>query len=69
MLTPPDGSQSGARFTNYRMIYMRVCGIRAAIRHAVIASGLTAATLTVGALPADAATTGWRFFAPVPAGL
>src|SRR5262249_58436863 len=49
------------------MIYMRVCGIRAAIRHAMIASGLTAATLTAGALPADAATTGWRFFARVPA--
>jgi hypothetical protein len=39
----------------------------AALRRAMIASGIAAVTLTAGLLPADAATTGWRIFAHVPA--
>jgi len=41
--------------------------LAAALRRAMIASGVTAAALTAGVLPADAATTGWRIFAHVPA--
>src|SRR5215467_169294 len=41
--------------------------LAAALRRVMIASGVTVATLTAGALPADAATTGWRIFGPVPA--
>jgi len=41
--------------------------IASALRGAMIASGITAVTLTAGMLPADAATTGWRIEATVPA--
>src|SRR5262252_6223432 len=41
--------------------------LAAALRRAMLASGVAVATLTAGVLPADAATTGWRIFAPVPA--
>jgi len=41
--------------------------IASALRGAMIASGITAVTLTAGLLPADAATTGWRIVAHVPA--
>ena len=39
----------------------------AVLRRGMIASGITALTLTAGLLPADAATTGWRIVAHVPA--